>query len=156
MKWDCIDLKKNTITIREAKVIDENNNEIVKGTKSTAGKRTIKIYPFVANVFKKQADKTGYVTNLTGRAIYARFYRILKKINIKHYRLHDLRHYTVSVMLSLGIPKNYIANYMGHETEHMIDSVYGHIMSEKMSKVENEMQVYFSSLMQHEKQHENK
>ena len=45
--------------------------------------------------------------------------------------LHDLRHYLVSVMLSLNIPKMYIADYVGHADEHMIDTVYGHIMASK-------------------------
>ena len=33
-------------------------------------------------------------------------------------------------MLMLNIPKKYIADYVGHESERMIDEVYGHIMQE--------------------------
>jgi len=54
----------------------------------------------------------------------------------------------------MNIPKNYIADYMGHETENMIDKVYGHITKEKKSKVEDQLEEYYTNLMQHKKQHD--
>lgn len=50
-------------------------------------------------------------------------------------------------MLSLNIPKKYIVDYVGHETENMIDKVYGHIMQSKKTSVEDQMQDYFESVM---------
>ena len=49
-------------------------------------------------------------------------------------------------MLSLNVPKKYIADYVGHETENMIDQVYGHIMASKKSSVQDQLQSYFSGV----------
>jgi integrase len=155
LKWDCINLKKQTIRIKQARVKGEKNQVFDKGTKSRAGERTIRIYPFVIDVLSKEKNKDGYVTSLSGDAIYDRYDDILRNLNIQHYRFHDLRHYVASVMLSLNIPKKYIADYLGHETENMIDRVYGHIMKEKKSEVEDQLETYYTNLMQHETQQDN-
>lgn len=49
-------------------------------------------------------------------------------------------------MLSLNIPKKYIADYVGHETEDMIDLVYGHIMQSKKTSVEDLLNDYYSNV----------
>lgn len=154
LKWNCVDLKKNTLTVNAAKVRGENNVIMDKGTKTVAGTRIIRLIASVAEVLKNNPNGSDYVTLLSGDTIYNRFSRLLEVLQIKHYRFHDLRHYTVSVMLSLNIPKNYIADYMGHETEDMIDNVYGHIMKEKKTKVEEQLDTYFLGLLQHDLQHD--
>ncbi len=143
LKWEDINFDKGTISINEALVLNENNEAVSKGTKTLAGTRTIRIYPFVRAVLEKAPRNGKYVVNLKGHQIYQRFKSALEACGINHYRFHDLRHYLVSVMLSLNIPKNYIADYVGHETERMIDEVYGHIMSQKKTDVEDILQSYF-------------
>lgn len=147
LKWKDIDAEKRTISINEAIVTDKDNNAVSKGTKTYAGTRVIRVFPFVLETIQR-AERVGeYVVNLKGYQIYNRFENILKDCKLPHYRFHDLRHYCVSVMLSLNIPKNYIADYVGHETENMIDKVYGHIMASKKTSVEDQMQDYFESVM---------
>lgn len=155
LKWSDIDLGKQTITIRRARVKGSNNQTFEKGTKTRAGERTIHINQVMVNILKKAQKKDGYVTQLSGDAIYCRFDDILRNLNIRHYRLHDLRHYVASVMLSLNIPKKYIADYLGHETEYMVERVYGHIMSEKKKTVENQLDIYYTNLMQQKMQQQN-
>ena len=150
LKWSDINFKNNTITIKHALVINGDNQFVEKTTKTTAGTRTIRMFPIVSNALKsyKNENKKGdgeYIT-INPDAISRAFARLEKKAEIPHYRFHDLRHYTVSVMLSLNIPKNYIADYVGHETENMIDQVYGHIMKNKKTAVEDIMQDYFSKI----------
>jgi integrase len=85
------------------------------------------------------------------------FAELLKRNGIPHYRFHDLRHYAVSTMLLLNIPKKYIADYVGHETEHMIDTVYGHIMRDKKDDLMDVVNAHFcdfSAQMQNEMQNE--
>lgn len=149
LTWECINFDAGTLTIRQAAVMDENNQLITKGTKTIAGTRTIRLLPIVAealreqyqNAFPQPFDQVSIHPDL----ISHRFAKLVKKANIHHFRFHDLRHYTVSVMLSLNIPKNYIADYVGHETENMIDRVYGHIMAQKKTSVEDQLQAYFST-----------
>lgn len=147
LSWSHVDLKKRTITVTEALVRNEDDEYVPKKTKSPAGKRIIRMFPFVYDVLAKQPQKSGSVTNLLPYQIYDRWVKIIRETGIRHYRFHDLRHYTVSVMLALNIPKNYIADYMGHETEDMIDNVYGHIMKEHKTSFEDKLQTYFTSLI---------
>lgn len=79
-------------------------------------------------------------------SITQRYGIALKRAGLPHYRFHDLRHYAVSVMLSLNMPKNYIADYMGHETENMLDRVYGHIMKEAKQSFEDRVNEYYTAL----------
>lgn len=146
IKWSNIDFRRNTITINHAVVLDENNNFVEKSTKTAAGTRTIRMFPLVSDSLKRYKDSnpdTGDYIAPRPNIISNQFPRLLKKHGLPHYRFHDLRHYTVSVMLSLNIPKKYIADYVGHESENMIDQVYGHIMTSKKTSVEDQMQDYF-------------
>ena len=43
-------------------------------------------------------------------------------------------------------PKNYIADYVGHETEHMIDQVYGHIKANSKERFTEILNTYYSNL----------
>lgn len=150
LTWADIDLKGETISINKAMVVGEDEQMHVKGTKSTAGKRTIKLFPFVVNKLSDARDgrsPTDAVT-IDPKAITSRWRWVVRHAEVPRYRFHDLRHYLVSVMLSLNVPKNYIADYVGHETENMIDQVYGHIMASKKLSVQDELQKYFSGVFE--------
>lgn len=94
---------------------------------------------------KKPTDN---VCELTPNQITSGFTKLLERVELRHIRFHDLRHYAVSTMLSLNIPKNYIADYVGHETEHMIDQVYGHIKANSKERFSEILNTYYSKLFE--------
>lgn len=149
LTWKDIDFARNTITIKKALVMDDDNELIEKTTKTTAGTRVIRMFPVVSEALQRyretHPETDGYIT-IRPDIISHRFEKMVKRAGIPHYRFHDLRHYTVSVMLSLNIPKNYIADFVGHETENMIDKVYGHIMQSRKTSVEDLMQDYYKNI----------
>ncbi len=144
LKWKDIDFAKGTMTIHEAIVLNEDNEAVSKSTKTIAGTRTIRMYPFVREALERMPRDGEHVVALKGHQVYQRFQSALEACGLPHYRFHDLRHYLVSVMLSLNIPKAYIADYVGHETENMIDQVYGHIMAFKKTNAEDLLHDYFN------------
>lgn len=145
LKWQDINLDRGIMRISEARVIDADGKLVSKGTKTTAGTRTIRLLPQVLAALKKLRQTEGYVVELTPAGLYRRYDTLQKHIcPEQHYRFHDLRHYAISVMLSLNVPKKYIADYVGHETENMIDQVYGHIMRERKNEVEDILADYYS------------
>lgn len=172
LTWDDIDFEKSRIHIRKALVLSEDLELVEKGTKTTAGTRSIRLFPPVAVALldakaaqesrkednesddSKEGDNGSEYITIKPDLISHRFEKLLKREGIRHYRFHDLRHYTVSVMLSLNVPKNYIANFVGHSSERMIDQVYGHIMANKKTSVEDVLQTYYNSIFQHEILHE--
>lgn len=149
LKWSDIDFTRGTITIDQALVLNDEHEFVEKTTKTEAGTRTIRMFPFVAATLERykesHPDKGGYIT-IRPDGVSNRFYRIIRKHGFPHYCFHDLRHYTVSVMLSLGIPSNYIAGYVGHDGTRMIETVYGHLLASKKTTVEDQMQAYFSGV----------
>lgn len=148
LTWGDIDIQSETISINQAMVLGDDHQLNIKGTKTTAGKRLIKLFPFVtAKLSSARVGKasTDHVT-IDPIAISNRWRWVLRHSGVKHYRFHDLRHYLVSVMLSLNVPKKYIADYVGHETEDMIDQVYGHIMASKKTSIQEELQEYFTGV----------
>ena len=148
LKWKNIDFNKGIMRISESKIKGLDNELIQRGkNKSTAGTRTIKLYPFIEEALRKAPKDSEFVTTLKPEQVYKRFKKYMKLVNPEaDYKFHDLRHYFVSVALSLNIPKNYIARIVGHKSESMIDRVYGHLMSTKQTEVEDLLHNYFSRL----------
>ncbi len=149
LTWKDIDFRKNVIKIKKALVMDDDNELIEKTTKTTAGTRTIRMFPVVSDALLRykedHPDDGGYIT-VRPDIISHRFEKLVKRLGLPHYRFHDLRHYTVSVMISLNVPKKYVATYVGHSSERMIDEVYFHVMESRKTSVEDLMQNYYQNI----------
>ncbi len=148
LRWNSVDFQKGVISINAAKVLDENNKYVEKVTKSTSGKRTIKMLPQMKEALARHYDpQKEFVTDLKSNNIYKHYKRALKKCcPNKNYTFHELRHYAASVMIMLGIPLKYIADYLGHETEDMVKRVYGHIMLDKKDTIFSKYEEYYNTV----------
>lgn len=146
LRWKNVDLDKGVIKIKESMTRDKDYNLVHRNkNKTTSRTRTIRLYPFILEALKNAPRESEFVTNLNPDQVYKRFKKAMAQVNPDSpYRLHDLRHYFVSVALSLNIPKNYIVSYVGHKDTNMIDKVYGHIMAEKKTEMEDLLQDHFS------------
>lgn len=120
----CIDRERNEITIKQAYVRGEDGN-VIKSPKSYAGYRTI---PCSETIIQKigEGKPDDLIYPSTSEQISNRWQRFLEKNEEKHFNFHALRHYFASRALLLGIPQKYIAELMGHSSEHMINTVYQH------------------------------
>jgi integrase len=150
LRWEKIDFEKKAICVCAAKVRDIDNNIVLKGTKSTAGERMIKMLPAVETALRRAREAmpgSEFVTDLKSNNIYDRYQKALKAVCDKHYTFHELRHYAASVMIMLGIPVKYIADYLGHETEDMVNRVYGHIMADKKDEMFDRLASYYNGIL---------
>ena len=139
--WVSID--GDVLHIKQA-IVDSEDGAKVKGTKTYAGNRKIKLPEYIASLIENQPHTSDYIITLSGQAIYKRFSRLCEKIGVQHYRFHDLRHANASVMLALGIPDKYAMERMGHATNNMLKTVYQHTMRDKRDEVDNLIDSYFS------------
>ena len=149
LRWEDVDLEAGILHVRHAKVRGEGGIIHEKAPKTDTSARTITMPKMVTDAMKEAhgTSVTEYVTNFySPDQISKHFDTILRRSGLKNYRFHDLRHYLVSVMLMQGVPKKYIADYVGHSTEAMIDRVYGHIMASKKTEVQDIMKNYFDEL----------
>ena len=151
LEWSSI--KGDIIHIKQA-MVDVDNVPTIKGTKSMAGNRKIKMHPYIIALVDKQPKDGKYIIPLSGQTIYKRFSNLCEKNNLPHYRFHDLRHTNASIMLALNVPDKYAMKRGGWATQHTMKNVYQHIIDETENVVDNLINNYFDNLLSHELSHE--
>lgn len=116
------DLDGNTLTINKALVLDDDNNWIVKATKTAASTRQVMISPDLADrIREKGVIYDGHPSN-----IYIYLTKCQNKLGLEHFSLHSMRHYYVSTMHDLGVPDEAIMKSGGWKTDHVMKRVYRH------------------------------
>lgn len=113
----------------------------VKTPKSYAGDRYIDYPDFVAQKFK---EKKGRIVDLTPDALTDKFGKKLKQLGMPHFRFHDLRHYSASVMHALGVPDAYIMQMGGWGSDGTLKQVYRHALADKSQSMSDITKGYFT------------
>lgn len=150
------DINGNVIHVCKNMVRTIDNRWIIKTPKSFAGDRYI-VFP--DDVIRKLPGRPGRVVSLNPGQLTDKFEKCLKKCNLPHFRFHDLRHYSASILHALGIPDVYIMQRGGWGNDGTLKAVYRHALSDKaqeMNKLANE---HFEDLLSggsHESSHKRK
>lgn len=121
---------------------------ITKLPKSYAGDRYIILPQFIID----KLPKRGRVTQLYPDLITYRFRYCLKSNNLPHFRFHDLRHYSASILHAIGIPDSYIMERGGWGNDGTLKAVYRHALSDQSEKMQGIANDYFDKLY-HTKYH---
>ena len=138
------DINGNVIHVCKNMVRTIDNRWIIKTPKSFAGDRYI---DFPDDVIRKLPGRPGRVVSLNPGQLADKFEKCLKKCNLPHFRFHDLRHYSASILHALGIPDVYIMQRGGWGNDGTLKAVYRHALSDKaqeMNKLANE---HFENLL---------
>lgn len=120
-----------TAHVCKAVVKDKNGEFKQKTTKTVSSDRYVQLPQFVVDIIREK----GYITTYNPDTITHRFGRILEKLDIPHFRFHDLRHYSASIMHSLGIPDVYIMQRGGWSSDTVLKQVYRHAMSDRVKQM---------------------
>lgn len=147
LEWKDIDIKNKKLHINKALVLNNSNEYVLKGTKTTSSTRTLDIPNIILSDFERTEHQGENVVSLTPLCITKRFRAITKKAKCQDYRFHDLRHYYASVMLMLGIPDKYAMERMGHSTNNMLKTVYQHTFEQKQVEIANKLNDFFDRPM---------
>ncbi len=122
------------ILVKEAQVLDENNQAKTKAPKSFTSYRQV---PITENVYKYLLEHSvdGRVCLSQNNNICNNWNKFRAKHQInKNLNFHALRHHFTSKCLLLGIPQKYITELMGHSSTDMIERVYQHIFPSAMEQ----------------------
>ena len=140
IKWSAIDFKGKTLTIRHTVgcgKIDGVTQFIFKDrSKSDSGYRTLPLFDFIANLLFKYKDKYKENKKFYGNTyvddykdyiclmengelmkpgyLSQKFSEILDNNNLRHIRLHDLRHSCGTLLVRNGVPIKDIQIWLGH------------------------------------------
>ena len=152
LTWDDIDFDEKVVHIRKNAVVVDGK-PLIKDPKSASGIRDITISSAIANelyiiYLEYVRDKEKYGTrfkdnNLVVRQPMGEMYnpnsitrawnRFTKANNLKHIRLHDMRHTNATAMIEQGVDIKTIQQRLGHSDITTTLNVYAHV-TKKMNE----------------------
>lgn len=132
----------NFLTINKSIVQNENNEYVLKGTKTEASNRTILIPSSLADKIREQ----GYIYKGHPHKICAALHRYQDKLEIPRFRLHMLRHFLAAYLHHEGYTSEQIMSWGGWSTDHIMKSAYRYDLDPKESQkdISNSMASLFS------------
>ena len=140
LKWS--DIKSDHIVVQRARVY-VNGDYVDKTTKSVSGTRMLPIFTPIRSALARAAKKSEYIVPMTAASIKRRYNTLLKHLGLPAYRFHDLRHHSASVGAKLGIPDDYMRQYIGHSTVNMLKR-YQHQMESATSNFAKVLDKYYT------------
>ena len=136
------DVNGNILIINKAMVKTIDNNWIIKTPKNTSSNREVKMPQFVIDMLPKQ----GQLVNINPSRVSDRFIKYLKKLNMRYFRFHDLRHYSASIMHAIGVPDVYIMERGGWSSDDTLKKIYRGSMNDYSNKYTNKTNKHFSKV----------
>ena len=164
LSWDCIDFKKETLTIRQQRQKDPQR--IVQSTKSGKS-RTLSPAPFVMDILKvvrqeqikdhlaagtawQNTDNLVFVDNIghppSHDVIGREFKKIVRKMDCPDFRFHDLRHTYAVMSLQAGDDPKTVQENLGHATAAFTLDVYAHVTEDMKKASAIRMQSFYGQL----------
>lgn len=128
------DIDEDIVHINKALVLNEKNEWVIKTTKTTESTRDIIIPIDLAN----KIQDMGYVCKMYPGKISEKLQEVEKRLGIKKFSLHKLRHYFASQMSEMGIPDADIMMLGGWKSDYVMKNVYRHSMIDREEKSKRE------------------
>lgn len=154
LTWDDIDFKTSTINIRAAKVMNKNNEYVIKSTKTYSSTRKVAAAEYVMETLKKRKNTGLQVVRFDTVRLWKELRKITARAGLPDIRFHDLRHTNASVMLALNVPDKYAQERGGWATNATMKRIYQHTISEEKKSVDDSINGYFEKLVCHEMHHD--
>lgn len=151
LTYDDVNFKTNSVSITKAMVLNDSKQWVIKEPKTFAGNRIVQLPPAVIDVIKNRQAKGLPLIDVNPSIITDSFPAALLACGIPHFRFHDLRHYTASIMKALNIPDSYAAAMLGHSTPDMTRKVYQHIIAQEQNKNAAALADFFATNLPHKK-----
>lgn len=142
------DIHGDTIIINKSMVRSDKGGMVTKTPKTLSSNRVVEYPHFVIEKFN---GIQGKLVDMHPEDISKKFGKILEEAGLPHFRFHDLRHYSASIMHAIGIPDQYIMARGGWKTDTVLKSVYRNVINDEQKKFTNKINSHFTS-MQHEMQ----
>lgn len=126
------DIKGNILTINKALLKGKGKEFHVSTTKTDDSVRKIWLPDYVVDLInEKGCVYEGYPGN-----ILRNLHRVQDSLGIPRFRLHDLRHYYVSMAHANGVPDASIAATVGHKNTNTTRKVYLHAQEDKQIEMQ--------------------
>lgn len=133
------------ITINEVVVDVDGEPHRKDMAKNPTRNRRHRIPPYIKKLIE-QVDGD-ILVQISGRALYHKWIKLLDDNSMNHITFHDLRHLNASVMALLRIPDKYAQERGGWKSDKVMKNVYMQTFPEERIKVDNVVDDYFGSIV---------
>lgn len=138
------DVRGDTVTISKAMVMPPGGGWVVKPPKVKDSHRTVVLPAFVIDELQKAPDR---LVNYNPNRLSAAWRRALADMNIKPFRLHDLRSYGASIMMYQGISQKTIEQRGGWAPgSPVLRRIYQNKIEAEQRKENEKINAHFSQL----------
>ena len=145
------DIHGDIVDVNKSMVMGPDRIWSVKQPKTYSSYRQIE-YPHF--VIEKMAGIEGRIIKATPEQITSRFCRAVRFSGVPHFRFHDLRHYSASIMHAIGIPDQYILQRGGWGSDNVMKTVYRNVINLEAAKQNRKIIKHFDKIS-HEISHGN-
>ncbi len=134
------DIDRNTCVahINKALVLNDKREWVLKGTKTELSTRDVVLPAAVI----KALPEVGKIVSINPSRVSDRFFKYLKKLDL-HFRFHDLRHYSASIMHELGASDVVIQHRGGWSDCETLNKHYKGTMEEYEAKFTEKLNNHF-------------
>lgn len=138
------DLTDDTLHVHRNMVRGENGY-VIKSPKTLESDRYIVLPHFVAEMIREMPDDT---IGINPNAITNRWNRLLSKLDIPHFRFHDLRHYACSTYHDMGVSDAIIQKIGGWSADNSetMKRVYRHAKLSSLARQTANVNEFFENL----------
>lgn len=146
LRWENVDLKKQSITVRGATLFDENNKLVNKPTnKNRSSRRTIPIMiPRLLQLLSDAERTSEFVVTANPNSIRASANKICRKANLPEVGTHGLRHSFCSLAYKLGISEKVTMQLGGWSDYGTMRKIYTHIAQADISDSVQQIKNFFA------------
>ncbi|MBS6517496.1 MAG: site-specific integrase [Clostridium sp.] len=137
------DLEGKTVIVRKSMVKDSEGAWHIKEPKTYGSYRKVELPDFV---IEKISQKKGKIVKMNPDYVTHRFGRVLKTLDIPHFRFHDLRHYAASIMHAIGVPDQYILQRGGWASDNVMKTVYRNTIDLETVRQTKKINQHFEAL----------
>ncbi len=159
LKWDSIDFENGRIKIIEVRT-PIKGAIITKEPKTKKSCRTIAMYPIVKDcllAYRAEQTEKGLLGEyvivgesgqpLRPNQMNNKLSKFLDKHQLKHIRIHDLRHTFCTLGIDNGLDFAHMAKFLGHSNTRITEQIYTHLKDDSIEKVALVMQDTISELL---------
>jgi integrase len=146
LKWEDIDLNGGQFTVRRALQRQRGNGLALVEPKTARSRRTIPLVPEASDALRRHRARQAEARLAAGPAwqdqglvfctytggpldparVNEAFHRALDRAELPRVRVHDVRHSTASILLTLGVPVHEVSAILGHCQASVTLNVYAH------------------------------
>lgn len=135
-----INFKEKTVSITKT-YYRRNKTDYITAPKTESSNRIVTMPDFLVEELKVYTDKMyelkaeERIFMVTDRAVQKKMKQKADKLNLKHIRVHDLRHSHIAFLIEKGTQPLIISKRVGHDSVTTTMNIYGHLYPDKQRQL---------------------